>query len=1008
MGSFFQRKSVRIFLSWFRWCRVSLLLAIFVLVAALSYLHLVGLPKSLKGPLLRHLREKGFQAEFANMHLGWGPSIVIDNGAFRRANEPAGPRLSAGWTQFALNWKALLHGRLELDSFSVVDGRLELPLSATYGDRLLLDNVRLEVALLSSNVAQLQEGGATFRGVNLSLRGEISNFQSLRDWRFPFPAPKLSGGADQQKLRRAAETIQAIHFRGKPQLNLDFVADGREMNSLRAELEFSARGASTPWGTARNLHLRAACARLLQSGLSPFVQIRLSGERLATPWGGSRNLSLEADLSRNAGTNFYATFGFTGQEIDANWQSWSGSNWLSALSAQWSGTATLLATNLSPVSLGGTLRLVRGDSTWGSAGSLRLAGRVQRDLASPLPPNPDWGTWNEIRSYLIDWQADGTAIKVPKLQIDDLSVEGRWHVPQITVQKAQAHLYQGHVDGRGDLDVNSREVNIYATADFDAHHVEPLLAPAAQRFFADFDWQRPPSVVGGLRLVLPPWTNRPENWKEAYLSSVALAADFTIGAVTYRGIPVASAASHFTYTNRVWSVPGLRVKRPEGELRMDYMENEVTHEYSYKFDSDLDPADVFDWIPPDEQPLFQEVRFFQPPRIHAQVRGQWHNREAFAFSSTVAASNFMVHGQTVDSLSASLQYSKRTLRVTGLRLAKNGGTVLAPLVTMDLDSAKITLTNVESTLDPRALVPAIGSNTAPFLHLLSFQPPPSVQAGGSFVLNDPAATDLHFQVEGQNLHWTNLTAEKISGSVQWRGRAVAVTNIQARLYKTGSLQGGVTFDYVPKSGSGFRSDFTVRDIDLPALAQGMSGKASKLEGLLDGRLTLDSPASTNKFALEGRGHISVHDALLWDIKIFGILTPVLNVLSPGAGYSRARSASAIFIVSNGVVSTDDLEITATGFRLLYRGKVGLDKHIDARVEADLLRDTPLLGPFLSFMLTPLSKLFEYHISGTLQNPVIEPLYIPKGLMMLLRPFHTLKSIMPESSTDTSGAPKPPK
>ena len=196
-----------------------------------------------------------------------------------------------------------------------------------------------------------------------------------------------------------------------------------------------------------------------------------------------------------------------------------------------------------------------------------------------------------------------------------------------------------------------------------------------------------------------------------------------------------------------------------------------------------------------------------------------------------------------------------------------------------------------------------------------------------------------------------------------------------------------------------------RDIDLPALAKGVSGKASKLEGLLDGRLTLASPASTNKSALEGRGHIYVHDALLWDIKIFGILTPVLNVLSPGAGYSRARSASAIFTVSNGMVSTDDLEITASGFRLLYRGKVGMDKRIDARVEADLLRDTPLLGPFLSFMLTPLSKLFEYHISGTLQNPVIEPLYIPKGLMMLLRPFHTLKSIIPESSTDPSAAPK---
>jgi hypothetical protein len=209
---------------------------------------------------------------------------------------------------------------------------------------------------------------------------------------------------------------------------------------------------------------------------------------------------------------------------------------------------------------------------------------------------------------------------------------------------------------------------------------------------------------------------------------------------------------------------------------------------------------------------------------------------------------------------------------------------------------------------------------------------------------------------------------------------------------------------LPDESSSFRGDLSVRDIDLPALGRGLTGKTNRLEGLLDGHLALESLRSTDKNALVGHGYVDVHDALLWDIKIFGIFTPILNALSPGAGYSRARSASALFVITNGLVSSDDLEINATGYRLLYKGKVTMDKHIDARVEANLLRDTPLLGPFLSFVLTPLSKLFEYHVTGPLQNPVIEPLYIPKAFMMLLRPFHTLKSILPEPP---SGAPSPP-
>jgi hypothetical protein len=67
----------------------------------------------------------------------------------------------------------------------------------------------------------------------------------------------------------------------------------------------------------------------------------------------------------------------------------------------------------------------------------------------------------------------------------------------------------------------------------------------------------------------------------------------------------------------------------------------------------------------------------------------------------------------------------------------------------------------------------------------------------------------------------------------------------------------------------------------------------------------------------------------------------------------------------------------------------------------------VLGPFLSFAFTPLSKLFEYHISGPLQNPVMEPVYVPKFIMLLLRPFHTLKSITtPDNPPDLTPMPGP--
>ena len=75
----------------------------------------------------------------------------------------------------------------------------------------------------------------------------------------------------------------------------------------------------------------------------------------------------------------------------------------------------------------------------------------------------------------------------------------------------------------------------------------------------------------------------------------------------------------------------------------------------------------------------------------------------------------------------------------------------------------------------------------------------------------------------------------------------------------------------------------------------------------------------------------------------------------GAGNSRARAASADFVITNGVVYGDNLDIRSAVFRLHYHGTVGMNRKINARVEAELLRDTPVLGRALSLVFSPSAK-----------------------------------------------------
>jgi hypothetical protein len=75
------------------------------------------------------------------------------------------------------------------------------------------------------------------------------------------------------------------------------------------------------------------------------------------------------------------------------------------------------------------------------------------------------------------------------------------------------------------------------------------------------------------------------------------------------------------------------------------------------------------------------------------------------------------------------------------------------------------------------------------------------------------------------------------------------------------------------------------------------------------------------------------------------------------------------------------------------------------VEAEFLRSIPAFGPFLSTVLWPITKMFEYKVSGTLQHPVKEPVFlIPK---MIFHPLKTLKGSGPEQPFDNTQPEAPP-
>jgi hypothetical protein len=181
---------------------------------------------------------------------------------------------------------------------------------------------------------------------------------------------------------------------------------------------------------------------------------------------------------------------------------------------------------------------------------------------------------------------------------------------------------------------------------------------------------------------------------------------------------------------------------------------------------------------------------------------------------------------------------------------------------------------------------------------------------------------------------------------------------------------------------------------------------NQLEGAVSGTVMVTSANSADWQTWNGYGDLRLQDGLLWDVPIFGLVSPMLNVVSPGLGNNRAKDAAGSFVMTNGVIRTDSLKLHTATMRLEYDGTVDLQTRVNALVTAQPLQTMPLLGPLVSTLLWPVSKAFECRVTGTLGQPQATPIYVPFP-KLLATPFHPFRSMTEFFTPAPTNAPAAP-
>ena len=570
--------------------------------------------------------------------------------------------------------------------------------------------------------------------------------------------------------------------------------------------------------------------------------------------------------------------------------------------------------------------------------------------------------------------------------------------------RVQTQVDGGGLDLRATLNAATREVDFLGTSDIDIRKIRTLLSEKADHWLGQFSWEKPPHIVAQGSLILPPFTNRHPDWRAELAPTLRLDGEFAMGRAAFREMPVLAVQSHVTYSNSVWRLTDLLVTRPEGELRAEHWTDEATRDYYWRIQGPFDLKAVRPFLELQQQHGLDLLGLTTPPLLDAEIWGRWLEHKRIGFKGTVGVSNCTFRGESVSIARTAVAYTNLFLDFFHPEVTRGEQHAAADGVGVDFAGKVVYITNAAGMLDAGVVTRAIGSKTAKIMEPYQFLQPPLVHAYGWVSTETSRRANLHFTVEGGPFHWMKFNVPHVAGNVYWRDETLLITNLSADFYG-GKLAGWTDFDFAAPIGNDYRFDVRFNDAQLRPLIADLTHGTNQLEGIITGRLNVHHANTSDWNAMMGYGNIRLRDGLLWEIPVFGVFAPVLNALWPNLGSGRASEGSATFVITNGTVLSDNLELKSPAMRMQYRGTVDFAGNLNARVEAELLRNTPLLGPLVSTVLWPITKILEYKVAGNLGQPQIEPLYIPKPFLIPLHPIQSLRELFAPKLSPTNAPTK---
>lgn len=567
------------------------------------------------------------------------------------------------------------------------------------------------------------------------------------------------------------------------------------------------------------------------------------------------------------------------------------------------------------------------------------------DLGAPLD--------SRVTAKLYASNVNYRKLTVEKLTTDIQMIDGA-----IDIRDATLLVGKGELTIRGRYDISAGNFDLKLDSSLDPNLFLPSLPKEIAKVVRDFRVFEPPKI--SVRYVLSTATG----------ILPVLTGSLEFGALECRKVPFRRVGFTFTNKGAELTIPTMKIVTKEGQLTGHGQYNMETSDFTYDFDSTLDPRPLLPLLPPKICEIIEPSWFEKSPHIVAKVRGDFVDPDAFEYDATLTTKRCAYRGVALNAVSAKLKVRRSMLDATDVVVERDEGEVRG-WVFVNFNTERLAF-DLTGTANISAMVPLLGP--VPTEVMLPYRFGPSTVGAGTGLIDfkDPTNIVVHVHAVNEGFSYWKLTADKAVADITITNNILFIDNFDGDFYG-GKLRGKANFALT--NDGPYRFDFTTETVDVRKLLTAMSSTTNASSGKLTGEAWVTGKGS-DLAQINGAGKLSINDGVLWEIPIFGIFSRIMNGIDSGLGTTKATKAVATFTLGDKSAKTEDMTVAAGAFTLTGQGKVGFDGKLDFRVDARLLKSVPLL----SQILWPLSKILEYKIGGTLGDYSYRPLNLPKEIL----------------------------